>query len=110
MERKKENSSAASRDIPAICPAAIVTHRARRAGENRREHLDRADPDRGRERHLFDPPDSRPNENQIDHPHDHAANEERERHDIKVLQVFPDQFGEQKRRDRGEQERDLRSG
>ena len=24
MERKKENSSAASRDMPAICPAAIV--------------------------------------------------------------------------------------
>ena len=24
MERKKENSSAASRDIPATCPAAIV--------------------------------------------------------------------------------------
>ena len=24
MERKKENSSAAGRDIPAICPAAMV--------------------------------------------------------------------------------------
>ena len=92
MERKKENSSAASRDIPATCPAAIV-------------HIEREVPGKTAESTWTAPIQIAvgrfaslhvlnfwPNEKRIDNPHHDAADEERERHDVQVLEILADQF------------------
>ena len=105
MERKKENSSAASRDIPATCPAAIV-HIEREVPERPPRAPDRADPDRGRQVRLRPSAEFWPNEKRIDQPHHDAADEERERHHVEVFEILADQLAEQKSGDRGDDERD----
>ena len=69
-------------------------HRARGSGKDRRKHLDRTDPDRGRQVHLVHLLNVWPNEKRIDEPHHNAADKERERHHVEVFEILADQLAE----------------
>jgi hypothetical protein len=80
MERKNENSSAAVRDKPAVCPHCLW------------------------ERHLVHLKRARFGKNRIHHPHDHATDKNGPRHHGQALQILADLFFQQIRGNGGDDE------
>ena len=77
MERKKENSRALGRLMPAICPAAMVDMERLVPGKTADKDLAQADPDGLAEGHFFDVKRRGFSEVRIDDPHDDAADQQR---------------------------------
>ncbi len=91
MDRKNENSSAAGRDIPATCPAAIVDIERDVPGKTAEKIWQRQS--RSLVAGSFLPCGSaRTGENCIDNPHDNSANEERDDHHPEIFQILPITF------------------
>ena len=79
--RARETGHLASRD---------GAHRPRRAGKNRGQNLNRADPGRLRQTHFLHVSHTRPRKSCIDNPHDNTAKEQRPRNNVKVFKIFSD--------------------
>ena len=106
IESRNENSSAAVRENPEICPAAMVTMEREVPGKHCGKVLAKADPNGRPESHFLDffrcgalerPSFMRPVEG-VDHPHDDAADQQRSSHQHEVFQILPDHLLEQERR------------